>query len=80
MNSLLERIVEARDALKRREQDVFLPEVRATLADAANAIAERDALLRELLPISISHYGHPTDESYGIGLLHAKVRAALGDA
>lgn len=37
-------------------------------------------VLPELLAISISHYGNPTDETCGIGLLHAKARAAIAKA
>jgi len=34
MSALVERIIAARDQLKRRGQDVFLPEVLDTIADA----------------------------------------------
>lgn len=37
-------------------------------------------LLPELLRDSITHYGNPTDESYGVGLLHAKARAQIAKA
>ena len=42
MSVLVERIIAARDTLKRRERDVYLPEALAAMADAANAITERD--------------------------------------
>ncbi len=40
-------------------------------------IAERDELLAELLRHSISHYGNPIDETFGVGLIHARARAAI---
>lgn len=48
MSALVERIIAARDQLKRRGQDVFLPEVLDAMADAANAINERDQTIHAL--------------------------------
>ena len=48
MSALVERIIAARDQLKRRGQDVFLPEVLDAMADAANAISERDQTIHAL--------------------------------
>lgn len=46
MSALVERIIAARDQLKRRERDVFLPAVFDVMADAANAIVGYEALLK----------------------------------
>jgi hypothetical protein len=37
-------------------------------------------LLARLLEHSISHYGNPKDETFGVGLLHNRVRALLDRA
>lgn len=80
MSALVERIIAARDVLRARSHDFYSREVLDVMADAANAIDIREGMIRELLEISISHYGHPTDESFGIGLLHARARALCGEA
>ena len=49
----------------------------ARLIAAAPELLE---VLPELLEHSVSHYGNPTDETYGVGLLHAKARAAIAKA
>ena len=77
MSALVERIIAARDVLKARRHDFYSQDVMDVMADAANAIVERDELLRELLQHSISHYGYPSDETYGVGLTHARVRSLI---
>lgn len=47
MSALVERIIAARDSLKRRERDVFLPEVLSTLADSANTLDQLERDFRE---------------------------------
>lgn len=37
-------------------------------------------VVAELLRHSVSHYGNPTDETDGVGLVHAKARAAIAKA
>lgn len=46
MSALVERIIAARDQLKRRSQDVYLPDALDVMADAANAIVGYEALLK----------------------------------
>lgn len=77
MGALVERIIAARDVLRARRRDFYSQDVMDVMADAANAIMERDELIAELLRHSVSHYGNPTDETFGVGLAHARARALL---
>jgi hypothetical protein len=55
-----------------------------TIADRLAALAsppvsererELEGLVREFLRMSVGIYGHPKDEDYGLGLIHARARA-----
>lgn len=48
MSALVERIIAARDVLKARSQDFYSREVLDAMADAANAIDERDQTIHAL--------------------------------
>lgn len=37
-------------------------------------------IIEDLLQHSIAHYGNPVDETHGVGLVHAKARAAISGA
>lgn len=49
MSALVERIIAARDTLKRRSQDFYSREVLDAMADAANGLTERDETINALL-------------------------------
>lgn len=65
MSALVERLIAARDLLKSRRQDFFSQEVLDAMADAANAIQERDKtilMLRDQItnlraPLAIEIFG-----------------------
>lgn len=46
-------------------------------AEASKLLCGLLDVVPDLLEHSISHYGHPTDATYGVGLLHAKTQALL---
>lgn len=46
-------------------------------ANVLSAAPDMLDVLPDLLEHSISHYGNPVDETSGIGLIHAKTRAAI---
>lgn len=45
--------------------------------EASRTDRELREMVRDLLGHSVSHYGGPADETHGVGLLHAKARAAI---
>lgn len=79
MSALVERIIASRDILKALNiaNYAIIADVRDVLADAANAVTERDAVIAQLLSHSVSHYGKVEDASHGVGQVQARAQAVL---